>query len=107
MQRCSINIPKKCGCSCCVKARAASQTCSLSAESLLQQTAVHKAAFSSSIVTLLEHRTNADAINGSPLISSQQEATAETNSQSNNRLVMVDFVDQMVDVSVIVSNNGV
>ncbi len=81
--------------------------CPVSRKPFTADTAVHKAAFSSSIVTLLEHRTNADAINGSPLISSQQEATAETNSQSNNRLVMVDFVDQMVDVSVIVSNNGV
>ncbi|DBA83605.1 TPA: hypothetical protein ACH3X1_006173 [Trebouxia sp. C0004] len=34
-------------------------------------------------------------------------AHADASLQANNRFVMVDFVDQMVDVSVIVSNNRV
>ncbi len=81
--------------------------CPVSRKPFTADTAVHKAVIQQQHSHTARAQDAADAINGSPLISSQQEATAETNSQSNNRLVMVDFVDQMVDVSVIVSNNGV
>ncbi len=77
--------------------------CPVSRKPFTADTAVHKAVIQQQHSHTAQAQDAADAINRS----SQQEATAETNSQSNNRLVMVDFVDQMVGVSMIVSNTRV
>ena len=85
-QRRSISISKKCGCSCCVKVRYPQgnfpDLCPVSRKPFSADTAVHKAVIQQQHSDSAEGHHGADAIGGSPLISSQQEATAETSSQS-------------------------
>ena len=86
MQRRSISIPKKCGCGCYVKVRypqgSFPDLCPVSRKPFTADTAVHKAVIQQQHSHPAEGKDAADASNGSPLISSQQEATAETSSQS-------------------------
>ncbi|DBA81384.1 TPA: hypothetical protein ACH3X2_006981 [Trebouxia sp. C0005] len=86
MQRRSISIRKKCGCGCYVKVRypqgSFPDLCPVSRKPFTADTAVHKAVIQQQHRHFAERQDAAHASNGTPLISSQQEATAETSSQS-------------------------
>ncbi|KAL0023471.1 hypothetical protein WJX79_008371 [Trebouxia sp. C0005] len=85
-QRGSISIPKKCGCACYLKVRyppgSFPDLCPVSRKPFTPDTAVHKAVIQQQHCHPAEGQDAAHASDGTPLISSQQEATAETSSQS-------------------------
>ena len=80
MQQRSIGIPKNCGCGCYVKVRypqgSFPDLCPVSRKPFTADTAVHKAVFQQQHSHTAEAQNAADAIDDSPLISSQPEATA-------------------------------
>ncbi len=101
MQRRSISIPKKCGCGCYVKVRYPQSSfpdlCPVSRKPFTADTAVHKAVVQQQHSHTAEAQNAADAIDDSPLISSQPEATAtaETSSQSDTAVDQVQIWGQL------------
>ncbi len=101
MQQRSIGIPKICGCTCYVKVRYSQGSfpdlCSVSRKPFTADTAVHKAFVQQQHSQIAEGQNAADAIDDSPLTSSQPEAkaTAETSSQSGTAVDQVQIRDTL------------